>query len=258
MTRAKIRYSALAAALLLAYLAPGASVFSQEAAPEPVPAACAAPHDLIVDDPRFPLLARRFHAKQPVTIVVIGGASTAGTAAGEGEANAYPHRLEEALRRRHPGVPITVINQGIPRQSAQDMVDRFAQDVIPHDPNLVIWETGTVDAVRGIDVEDFAAAIQAGASLLRKHKAEIMLVDMQYNPRTNSIINFEPYIETMRQIADLEEIYVFRRYDIMRYWSDAGSFDLVNVPKGKQAGLAEQIYRCLGERMADAIDYAAR
>ncbi len=138
---------------------------------------------MIEDDPRFPALARRFHAKQPVTIVVIGGASTAGTAAGAGEANAYPHRLEEALRRRHPGVPISVINKGIPRQSAEDMVARFAEDVLPLDPNLVIWETGTVDAVRGIDVEDFAAAIQSGADLLRQHKAEIMLVDMQYNPR---------------------------------------------------------------------------
>jgi len=62
----------------------------------------------------------------------------------------------------------------------------------------------------------------------------------------------------MRQTADLEEIYLFRRYDIMHYWSDAGSFDLVNVPKGKQADLAEEIYQCLGERMADAIDYAVR
>jgi lysophospholipase L1-like esterase len=254
-----IRYLALIAVLLFAGLTPGNRVLSQELAPEPVPAACSVPHDLIEDDPRFPALARRFHAKLPVTIVVIGGASTAGTAAGgEGEVNAYPHRLEEALKRRHPDVPITVINKGIPRQSAQDMIARFAQDVLPHNPNLVIWETGTVDAVRGIEVEDFAAAIQSGAALLRQHKAEIMLVDMQYNPRTSSIINFEPYLDTMRQTADLEEIYLFRRYDIMHYWSDAGSFDLVNVPKGKQADLAEEIYQCLGERMADAIDYAVR
>ncbi len=252
------RYPALIAVFLLAALTPGARLFSQEAALEPASAVCAAPHDLIVDDPRFPALARRFHAKQPVTIVVIGGASTAGTAAGAGEANAYPHRLEEALRQRHPGVPISVVNKGIPRQSAEDMVARFTKDVLSYDPNLVIWETGTVDAVRGIEVGDFAAAIQSGADLLRQHKTEIMLVDMQYNPQTSSIIDFDPYLETMRQIADLEEIHVFRRYDIMRYWSDQGSFDLVNVPKGKQAGLAEEIYRCLGERMADAIDYAAR
>lgn len=252
------RYPALIALIVLAALAPGGRVLSQVTAPEPEPAACAAPHDLIEDSPRFPALARRFRAKQPVTIVVIGGASTAGTAAGEGEANAYPHRLEEALRRRHPGVPITVINKGIPRQSAEDMVARFARDVFPYDPNLVIWETGTVDAVRSIEVGDFAAAIQSGASLLHQHKAEAMLVDMQYNPQTSSIIDFGPYIETMRQIAGLEETYVFRRYDIMHYWSDQGSFDLVNVPRGKQAGLAEEVYRCLGERMADAIDYAAR
>ena len=244
----------------LLLVTPGGNVFSQEPAPTsaPVSAACAVPHDLIEDAPRYPDLARRFRAKLPVTIVVIGGASTAGTAAGEGETNAYPKRLEEALRQRHPGVPITVINKGIPRQTAQDMAARFPDDVLSHDPNLVIWETGTVDAVRGTDVQDFADAIESGASLLRRHKAEIMLVDMQFNPRTSSIIDFDPYLDAMRQTADLDEIYLFRRYDIMHYWSDQGSFDLVDVPRGKQAGLAEEIYRCLGERMADAVDYAIR
>src|SRR5205823_8246636 len=54
----------------------------------------------------------------------------------------YPHRLQLALAKFFPDVPITVVNKGVPRQSTRQMVGRFATDVIPEDPILVVWETG--------------------------------------------------------------------------------------------------------------------
>jgi len=220
-------------------------------------ASCAVSPELLEDEPGFPNLARRLKAGQPVTIVAIGGASTAGAAAGPEAANSFPSRLEEALRKRHPNGAITVINRGVPRQTAREMLERFPADVLAHKPALVIWETGTVDAVRDLDVEDFAAALKEGIDTLHDHKIDVMLVDMQFNPRTSSIINFEPYLDALHRTADLEDVYLFRRYDIMRAWSDSGRFDLVGVPAGKQAALAQEIYRCLGDAMADAIDRPA-
>ena len=80
--------------------------------------------ELLFDEALLPGIAEALHAKRPVTIVAIGGAGTAGTAAADPERDSYPHRLQEALRRRHPGMPITVINKGVARQTAQEMVDR--------------------------------------------------------------------------------------------------------------------------------------
>jgi len=85
-----------------------------------------------------------------------------------------------------------------------------------------------------------------------------MLVNMQFNPSLASVIDFGPYLDAIDRAADLDDVYLFDRYQIMRYWSDNGRFDLVDVPSGKQAALAGEIYRCLGETMADAIDRAAR
>lgn len=219
---------------------------------------CPLPHELVEDDPVLPTLARRLHQHQPLTIVAIGGASTAGIAAGGDPANAYPHRLELALRRRHPGTPITVLNKGIGGQTTGAMVDRFTTDVYPYHPTLVIWETGIIEAARDADLEEFAAALEAGIAALQAHQTEVMLVDMQYNPGMASIINFEPYLDALRRTADLQDVYVFRRFDIMKYWSDAGVFDFVDVPKGHRAALATAVYRCLGESLADAIDFATR
>ncbi|HUB97632.1 MAG TPA: GDSL-type esterase/lipase family protein [Stellaceae bacterium] len=218
---------------------------------------CRVPAELVTDDAKLKATALRLHDQKPVTIVAIGGASTAGTAAGNGDQYGYPRRLQEALRRRHPGATVTVLNKGVPRQLTQQMVDRFATDVIPADPTLVLWETGTVDAVRGIDVDQFTDAVQQGIAALRQHNFDVMLVNMQYNPSTGSVINFEPYMEALNHAADLDGTLIFRRFEIMKYWSESGVFDFVDVPKERRVQLAEEVYRCLGDAMAEAIDHAA-
>jgi len=220
-------------------------------------AKCSVPNALIEDDPRLPLTAEHLKTKQPLRIVAIGDASTAGLAAGDDGANAYPRRLEEALKRRHPGLAVTVINQGVPRQTTADMVARFARDVFAANPTLVIWETGTVDAVRGIDVDTFALALEAGIAALRQHKTDVMLVNMQFNPDTGSIIDFEPYLDAMNRTADIDDVYLFRRFEIMRYWSEAGVFDLLDGTDDHRRQVAAEVYRCIGEALAAAIDYGA-
>jgi lysophospholipase L1-like esterase len=225
---------------------------------DPSASNCALPPEIIEDQPKLALTGQRLRAKEPLTIVAIGGASTAGTAAGDGSEYGYPRELEQALRRRHPGVAITVINKGVPRQTTADMIQRFAKDVVPAQPTLVIWETGTVDAVRGNDVEAFAAAVQDGIAALRQHNFDIMLVDMQYNPSTASVIDFGPYLEALHHSADFSDVYVFRRFDAMKYWSENGVFNFVDVPQDARVRLARDVYRCLGDAMADAIDYGAQ
>jgi hypothetical protein len=224
----------------------------------PAPPDCRVPEELVGDDPKLAVVAEHLRQKQPITVVAIGGASTAGKAAAKPEEDAYPRRLEDALRRRHPDIPITVLNRGVPRQTAQEMVDRFARDVYPAEPTLVIWETGTFDAARNVDVDLFASALESGLAALRTHKFDIVLVNMQYSRNTASVINFEPYLDAMQHEADVNESYLFRRFEMMRYWSENGVFQLADVPPERRAALATDVYGCLGERLADAIEHAAQ
>lgn len=217
---------------------------------------CSVPSELIEDDPRLPELAEHLRQKHPVTIVVIGGASTAGMASGNGAEYAYPQRLQAALKRLYPDVPITVLNKGVPRQTTQEMVDRFPGDVYALSPTLVIWETGTFDAARGVDLDVFASALESGLADLREHKLETMLINMQYSRNTASVINFVPYLEAMQHIADVDGVYLFRRFEMMKYWAENGIFSFGEVPVERRAELARQVYQCLADRLADAIAYA--
>lgn len=240
--------------IALAALAPLPA--SPQETPAPAPA-CQAPAELVQDDPQFPNLAQRLKAKEAVVVVAIGGSSTTGHAAGGGEA-AYPHQLELALKRRYPGVPITVLNKGAAGETADQMAARLERDALAENPALVLWEVGIADAVRATDLDEFTASLQAGLTQLHEHRIDAMLIDMQYSPDTTSVINFQPYLDGLHQIGDLTDAYVFRRYELMKYWSDAGVFNFTDVPKGERRELAAKVYACLGERLADAVAHAAR
>jgi acyl-CoA thioesterase-1 len=219
------------------------------------PIACDVPDELMQVDDKLPHLAERLRASQPVKIVAIGGASTTGLAAGSSEL-AYPHRLQEILARWYPSSPITVVNRGVPRQTAEQMLDRFPSDVIAEDPVLVIWETGTTDAVRGVGVDDFAAALQTGIDELKARGIDIMLVDMQFSHSTATIIDFVRYLEALHRVGDVNDVNVFPRFEMMRYWSEQNVFNFDGVAKDQRASLAAKVYECIASKLGEAIRLA--
>jgi hypothetical protein len=124
-------------------------------------------------------------------------------------------------------------------------------------PTLVIWETGTTDAVQGTDLDEFRQAIQDGIDRLRTSGSEVMLMDMQYSRRTHAVINFDRYEIVLREVTDANEVPLFRRYDIMRHWAENGLFDLLTPDRDKLQLVASRLYDCIGRAMADFMTRGA-
>jgi len=219
---------------------------------------CAVPSEFSAEiKAKLPRLAERIKAGQAVKIAAVGGSSTAGAAASS-PSRTYPHQLEDDLKARHPGLQITVLNRGAPRESAEEMVQRIEREVIPENPDLVLWETGITDAVRGINPDAFTDAVQSGIDKLRRHNIDIILIDMQYSRRITSVIDFERYLDALHGAADVNGLYIFPRYEIMAHWSESGRFDFDNVPENDRANQAAMLYSCIALHLADAIDSATR
>ena len=253
--RGRLTAAVLAGLLTLAFAAIAASdAAAPVSAGQP---ACSVPPEMIEAVPELPHLAAAIRRRNPVRIVVIGGASTRGAAAGPPE-NAYPSRLQTALRERFPEVPITVVNLGMPRQTAREMVQRFPVEASEEEPVLIVWEVGISDAVRGIDLDDFTAALQEGIELAKNRAIDIMLVDMQFSRRTTAVIEFDRYLDTIRRVGEMNGVYVFPRFAIMRNWSDDNVFNYDDVPESARARLATQVYECVGRALAEAIAKGAQ
>lgn len=216
------------------------------------PDECATPPELMEAGPQLPHLAARLKAHQPAKIVAIGGASTIGQAAGSPDLS-YPHQLGAVLAEDYPKGSITVVNKGVPRQSARQNLERFPTDVFAEDPVLVIWETGINDAVRGTDVDDFAETLQTGVDQLKNRAIDIILVDMQFSKSATALINFEAYLKALHRVGDLAEVYVLPRYAMMRYWSEQKVFNFDEVAPEDRAKLAARVYDCIAHKLAQVI-----
>lgn len=168
-----------------------------------------------------------------------------------GAGKAYPARLETALSGRLPGVSVKVVNAAKQKQTATEMVAEFDRLLADEKPVLVIWQTGTVDAIRGIDPDEFRGALNTGIDKLQAGGADIVLMNMQYSPRTESMIAADVYSENMQGAALEREIPLFDRFALMKEWNDEGTFDLYAATKNPET--AERVHACIGELLADFI-----
>src|SRR6478672_9621424 len=233
--------SALAVLAFALCLLSGASV-----AAEP----CEVPSYLWFGATELKHVAEAVKKDRRLTIAVVGTGSSI-LAGPDGPLSAYPARLEEALKRRLPSVAVKVVTLVRTRMSAEDLARGMAKLLVDEKPDLVIWQTGTLDAIRRIEPDDFRAALEEGVETLQKGGADVILMNMQYSPRTESMIAVGPYADVMRVVAQQHEVPLFDRLAIMRHWSDVGAFDLYAA--GKDNMLAQRVHDCIGRAIAALI-----
>ena len=135
------------------------------------------------------------------------------------------------------------------------MARTLQQILLDDKPVLVIWQTGTTDAVQGADPDEFRTAVNDGVEELHAGGADVILVNMQYSPRTESIIAIGTYAEAIRFVGREREVPVFDRLAIMRHWSDTGVFDLYAATK--DMAMAQRVHDCIGRALASMILDAA-
>jgi hypothetical protein len=189
-----------------------------------------------------------------LTIAVVGTGSSA-LAGPDGPNSAYPARLEAALNHRLPGLAVKVVPLVRSRQTADDLAKGMVRLLIDEKPDLVIWQTGTIDAIRRIEPDEFRAALDEGIETLQKGGSDTILMNMQYSPRTDFMLALGPYADVMRFVAQQHEVPLFDRLAVMRHWSDTGEFDL--YASGKDNVLAQRVHDCIGRAIAEMIIDAA-
>lgn len=188
--------------------------------------------------------------ERSLTIVVVGaGSSTLGGAGGA--ALAYPARLQAVLAQRWPDVATKVVARVTPGRTAEQMAETFGKILTEEKPSLVIWQSGTVDAIKGVDPEDYRLTLDEGVEELQAGGADVVLMNMQYSPRTESMIAIHAYADGMRMVSQQREVPLLDRFAIMRQWSELGVFDFFAATRRLET--AARIHDCIAQLLADLI-----
>lgn len=190
-------------------------------------------------------------AAKKLNILVLGAGSSTLRGANGGPHEAYPARLEHVLAARLPGVEVKVVTDVKPKRTAAEMVKALPAALAAVKPNLVIWQTGTADAIQAVDPDQFSQTLDRGINISRAAGADVAFVNQQYSPRTESMIALGTYAENMRWVAVQQEVPLFDRFSIMKLWADLGTFDFYSATK--KLDLAERVHDCIGRLLADMV-----
>ncbi len=219
-----------------------------------MPGTCQVAEQLIERDFPLPKVMRALAAKR-LDILVLGAGSSQ-LPGPNGVKNAYPARLRAALAEHFPDVAVKVTTDVKSRRTADQMVKTLIPVLGAAKPALMIWQTGTVDAMQSIDTDQFKAALDSGIGIARSAGADVILVNAQYSPRTESMIALGTYAEIMRWVALQQEVPIFDRFSIMKLWADFGTFDLYSATK--KLDIAERVHDCIGRLLAELVVEAAK
>jgi len=213
---------------------------------------CPHPPGSLSTESSLPKVADAIRGGRPLDILVVGSRSSSISGAQDA---AYPARLKVALKERFPEATVNIALQIRPKQTAEETGGGLGKLLEEKTPTLVIWQTGTVDAMRSIDPDDFRSAVDAGVATLQNAGADVILMNLQYSPRTETMISGSPYMDNMRAVAQEHDIPLFDRFALMREWNDEGDFDLFSAVHGSD--LAKRVHDCIGRALSDFIVDAA-
>lgn len=242
-----------ARALLGLILLCGYVAASSARAEEAAAGRCEVPAYLLTTESQLPKVAETVKAGRALEILVIGSRSSTIPSS---EGSAYPARLEALLKEKLPSLAVHVSVELRSKRLAEEAASGFVKLMEEKKPTLVVWQTGTVDAMRAVDPDDFRSAVTEGVAALQEAGADVILMNPQYSPRTETMIAVNPYLDNMRVAAQERDVPLFDRFAIMRHWNDERDFNLFNSFPGLE--LAKQVHDCLGRALAKFVVDAAR
>jgi lysophospholipase L1-like esterase len=213
---------------------------------------CTVPAAVAMLGAELPSFRDRIREGGPVIVVTLGSSSTAGAGASSSSAT-YPSVLAAELRRLWPGVDFQVVNAGIGGQRALDMYRRLDSEVLSLRPALVVWQTGVNDAVHDIGLARFRHIIEKGLGKLFEAGVDVVVMDQQPLPRADRMPQYAAYLEALRQVARENEAALFRRYDVMRWWSETGALASEEIIGPDGIHMVDASYRCLAQVLAGAL-----
>ncbi|MBE7620469.1 SGNH/GDSL hydrolase family protein [Komagataeibacter sp. FXV2] len=194
----------------------------------------------------LPRLTRLLREGKGVRIALFGSSTIEGVGAST-PAHALPAIMHAVLAPFAPG-GVEVIGHGVGGDDAEAMHARVG-GMLADRPDLIVWQTGSNDPLKGDDVGAFIARTRDDLAQMRASGADVVLMDQQYCPALETCPAFPAFREAVHHIAQQDHVPLFTRYVRMKSWcAELGLEPVALSPDGLH--LNDRGYRLLGEALA--------
>jgi hypothetical protein len=214
---------------------------------------CAAADEFVIPHEPLDQLAAAIASGKPVNVLAVGSATTVGEESDGGHIVSFPYRMTEVLRAQLPRVTFQLTVRGRRGLTAEAMLPLVRDALRQQRYALVIWQTATVEAVRGLRPDGMRTVLEDGADLVREAGGDLVLVDPQFSRFLRANADLDPYENALQQVATLPGVTLFHRYDLMQTWAQDGHIDLERARKSDRQKTMELLNTCLGQALAQFV-----
>jgi lysophospholipase L1-like esterase len=195
-------------------------------------------------------LRRAIRAGRAPRVLAIGSSSTVGVGASR-PANAYVAKLEVGLESVFTGNDFEVVAKGMSGEVAEGQSARMKDTVTEVVPDLVLWQVGTNDAIRHVDIETFKNCLRRSLAWLADHRYDVVLIDPQYGDELTKDAYYERVVAAVAEVAREMRVLLVDRFEAMKELSKArgDSFYLAQ----DKLHLNDMGHHCMAEQIARAI-----
>ena len=130
------------------------------------------------------------------------------------------------------------------------MLATMRHELAAHRYGLVLWQSGTVEALRRLPPEQFRATLAEGVAVATEAGADIVLIDMQYSRLLGQARRPGAVSRGDADAALRPGVMLFPRHALMRAWAEDGQIDLEATAKPDRRHAIDRLHACLGEALA--------
>ena len=185
-------------------------------------------------------------------ILAIGSGSVLGPPPGR-IFDSFAYRTAQILKAAMPSADIVLSLYGGRGMAAETMSRDLPARLAEHPVQLVIWQTGTIEALRRVSTAAFARALEDGRTAVARAGAGLILVDLPYSRVLRMHADLRPYEAVLRAAATAPGVALFSRFDLMRGWAEGGGVDLEHARRAERLLDARRLQVCLGRVLARDI-----
>jgi len=137
------------------------------------------------------------------------------------------------------------------------MLARFQESVIAENPDLVLWQVGTNSLLLDRPLNPAGVLIREGLNKLRARGLDVVLIDAQFAPKVLAKQDVGSLLDLYGSISKQENICVFHRFALMRYWHDVAGIPFDAFLSPDELHMNDWSYGCVAKLLAGSIVEAA-
>lgn len=188
--------------------------------------------------------------KRPIKVLAIGSSSTVGVGASSPVAT-YPVRLEHDLEGFLSGLDVEMVTRGISGEVAEAAAERLKLEVAEAQPDLVVWQVGTNDAMARVAEDEFTKLLSETIEWLKSKRVDVVIIDPQYVERLANDTHYNLIVQKITDVARASRVLLVHRYSAMADLSRKKSN--ASYLAADRFHLNDLGYRCMAEYAARAI-----